>query len=225
MWQKISLLGSLVVMAPAATAIVAGLISAKAWRLTLIWGCLFASGMALVVLSKIAFIGWGIGIESIGLTCFSGHAMRAAAVLPVAGYLCFRQGQGMVRHVGWLAGVFAAVLISYSRIMVQAHSVSEAVTGCALGLMVAFGFIWYVHHAQKFMMNRVLVMLSVAMLTLTPSAKPAPTEKWMMQLALYLSGHTQPFTRSDWKQAKQSVAAPALISPEKVSMKWYDQHL
>jgi len=197
-WRDLSLMGSLVVTGPIGIAIAVWLLAGQSWRLTLSWCLLFGAGMAVVVLTKVAFIGWGVGVESIEFSGISGHAMRAAAVFPVAFYLAFRRAGPRAGLWGALAGVAVALLISISRIQVEAHSVSEAVTGTVLGLMVAAAFIWHASTEHHLAIGRVLLALCIPVLLIAPRVDPAPTEQWMTQLALLLSGHDEPFTRRQW---------------------------
>lgn len=194
-WRDLSLVGSLAVTGPIGIAIAVWLLAGQSWRLTLSWCLLFGAGMAVVVLTKVAFIGWGIGVESVEFAGFSGHAMRAGAVFPVACYLGCRHWPAPVRVWGTLAGVLLAVLISVSRVFMEAHSVSEAVTGTLLGLMVAAAFIWHASTEHHLALSRVLLVLCIPILLIAPRVEPVPTETWMTQLALYLSGHAQPYTR------------------------------
>ncbi|WP_229259412.1 phosphatase PAP2 family protein [Duganella aceris] len=181
------------------------MLSGKSWRLTAIWAVLFGAGMALVVITKIAFIGWGIGVESVEFAGFSGHAMRAAAVFPVAGFLAFRSSSLTARQLSTAAGVLLAVLIAISRVYVQAHSVSEAVTGCLLGLTVAALFIWYASTEHHLALSRVLVALCVPVLLVAPRVEPVPTEAWITKAALYLSGREHPYTRAIWNAPRPEV--------------------
>ncbi|HAT33935.1 MAG TPA: membrane-associated phospholipid phosphatase [Janthinobacterium sp.] len=187
------------VMAPTGVAIALWLAAGKCWRLALNWCLLFGGGMAVVVLTKVAFIGWGIGVSSVELAGFSGHAMRAAAIFPVAFFVLLKNAGPRARVAGVAAGVVLAVLIAIARVVVHAHSVSEVVTGCLLGLAVAFAFIWHARAVREVVVSRVLIALSLCGLLFTPTVEPVPTEQWMQQLALYLSGHERPFQRGDWK--------------------------
>ncbi|WP_296001381.1 phosphatase PAP2 family protein [Rugamonas sp.] len=190
---------------PIGVAIAVWLLAGQSWRLTLSWCLLFGAGMALVVLTKVAFIGWGLGVESVEFSGFSGHAMRAAAVFPVACYLGCRQLGASARVWGTLAGIAVAVLISLSRIYVQAHSVSEVVTGTLLGLMVAAAFIWHASTEHHLALSRVLLVLCIPILLVAPRLEPVPTEQWMTELALLLSGHDEPFTRDQWRRPDRGV--------------------
>jgi len=197
-WYSLSVIGSLAVTGPIGIAITAWLVAGRSWRLTAIWLTLFGAGMALVVATKMAFVGWGIGVASVEFAGFSGHAMRAAAVFPVAGFLAFRSSPRPAPQLATAAGVLLAVLITLSRVYVMAHSVSEAVTGCLLGLAVAAGFIWYASTENHLALSRVLVALCVPIFMVAPRAQPIPAESWITQAALYLSGHDKPYTRAMW---------------------------
>ncbi|WLI90669.1 hypothetical protein Q4S45_05990 [Massilia sp. R2A-15] len=82
-WMTIIDVGHASVMLPLAGAIAAWLIAGQAWKLALCWCAMFAAGLGIVALSKIAFLGWNTAIPTIAFQALSGHAFRAAAVIPV----------------------------------------------------------------------------------------------------------------------------------------------
>jgi len=188
-------------MGPAALGIAIWLIVGRGWRMALWWCLLFIAGMSLVAVSKIAFIGWGIGIRSIDFTGFSGHSMRATAVFPVLFYLILQKAPPVARVSGVLLGIVFGVIIGISRLVLHSHSVSEAAAGCVLGSMVSLSFIWILGPSQKFVLYRSLIALSLITLLVAPYAEPAPTQRWLIDLSLYLSGHDRPFVRQGWKLA------------------------
>lgn len=210
-WSSLSTLGSLAVTGPIGIAIAVWLLAGKSWRLTLSWCVLFGAGMALVVLTKVAFIGWGLGVASVEFAGFSGHAMRASAVFPVAFYLASRHASVPAQRWALAAGALLAVLVSVSRVPVLAHSVSEAFTGCVLGLLVAGAFIWLAQSERHVVFGRALAALCIPALLIAPHAEPVPTERWMTELALYLSGRDHPYTRHDWKAPPQIKPGAAAI--------------
>ena len=201
-WHVLSIAGSLAVTGPIGVAIGVWLIAGKSWRLTMAWVALFGLGMALVVGTKLAFMGWGIGVESVEFAGFSGHAMRAAAVYPVACYLAFRSRGPLIRHLATATGVVLAVLISISRVPVLAHSPSESITGSILGLGIAAVFIWYASGAHHWAMSRMLVVLCLPVLLVAPKVEPIPAEQWIARTAMYLSGRDAPYTRAMWQEHK-----------------------
>jgi hypothetical protein len=194
-WMTITNLGGSAVMMPAAAVCAAWLVFARAWRMAFWWCLLFSAGMTLVAASKIAFIGWGIGIQSLDFTGFSGHAMRATAVMPVLFYLLLQKKGPLARTSGVALGIAFGVIIGVSRLVVHAHSVSEAVSGCVLGCMVSLGFIWSSSTSPNPVFHRWLIALSLITLIPAPMAEPVPAEQWLEAIALRLSGHDKPFGR------------------------------
>lgn len=202
LWHWLGVVGSLAVTGPIGLAILAWLLVGKSWRLAASWVLLFGGGMALVVLTKIAYIGWGLGVASVEFGGFSGHAMRAAAVFPVAGFLVTRSSPPWAQMLGSTTGMVLSVLIAMSRIHTDAHSASEAWTGCVLGLAIAAAFIWCAQGERQLPMSRVLAVLCVPVLLAAPQVKPIPAETWITKVALHLSGHDRPYTRASWRAPK-----------------------
>ena len=198
-WHWLSVMGSLAVTGPIGVLIAVWLLAGKSWRLTAIWTLLFGAGMALVVVTKIAFMGWGIGVESVEFAGISGHAMRAGAVFPVAACLAFRSSSPLARQLATAFGGLLAVLIAISRVYVEAHSVSEAVSGCVLGLGLAALFIWHAGNEHHMALSRVLVALCLPVLLVAPRVEPIPAELWIARTAMYLSGRDYPYTRAMWR--------------------------
>lgn len=195
-WLQITGVADTVVTLPAAATIAAWLIAGRAWRMALWWCVLFVVGLAVVVATKIAYIGWGVGIETLDLMGMSGHAMRATAVFPVIFYLALQRSPAAVRASGVLLGVLLGVLVGASRVALNVHSVSEVVTGCALGGTVSLGFIWIARGLPRPALNRRIIALGLLALLPASYATPAPTDRWMKAVALYLSGHDLPYHRS-----------------------------
>ena len=141
-WNDITGIGDTVVMLPAAAVIGAWLLAARAARMAVRWCAMFGAALVCVLMTKIAFAGWGIGIRAFDFAGISGHAMRALAVLPVLCYLALRHAPARWRVAGVALGMLGGGLISASRLALQLHSLSETVAGAALGLLVSLGFIW-----------------------------------------------------------------------------------
>ncbi|OWW20058.1 phosphatase PAP2 family protein [Noviherbaspirillum denitrificans] len=202
-WSDITHYGDVTITTLAAAAIAAWLFIEDEKRLALWWSLLFAAGMGVVVATKMAFIGWGIGIRSLDFTGFSGHAMRAAAVLPVLFYLILQRARFSVRCGGVVLGFACAVLIGVSRIVVRAHSMSEVVAGLLLGALVSLAFLHIAHTSlEKHVFKPLRIAVSVLALLPAPYVHPAPTQQWLTELTLYVSGHIQPYPRAGWHAEK-----------------------
>lgn len=197
LWMALSALGGMSVTGPLGIAVAVWLLAGRTWRLSLSWCMLFGIGLLLVVVTKVAYYGWGIGIPEWRFAGLSGHAMRACAVYPVVFYLMFLKARPVSRHVALAVGVLVAVLISFSRVPVQAHSMSEVVLGGGVGFAVALAFIVTARSEQPAVVGRVLVALCVPLVLVMPFTKPMPAERWVRQVAQYLSGN-DPVQRA-WK--------------------------
>jgi len=194
-WHGLSMLGSLPVTGPLGVAIAAWLLAGRSWKLSLSWCLLFGLGMLLVMATKLAWIGWGVGMPDVKFGGLSGHSMRACAVFPVASYLAFHNAEEGGRRLATAAGVALALLVSVSRVPVLAHSWSEVVSGALVGLGVSAAFISIAHSPSRQRFGPVVAGLALPLLLIVPQVEPLPTERWMTTLALYLSGHEKPFER------------------------------
>jgi membrane-associated phospholipid phosphatase len=194
--MQISSFGSSIITLSAAAAIVLWLIAGRAWRMALWWCGLFALGLMLVMVTKVAFLGWGVGSGTLNFAGISGHSMRAAAVFPVIFYLALQKSPPSVRTSGVLLGLAIGVLIGVARVMLHAHSVSDVVAGWLLGGAVSIGFIRLSKRLPKPLLNHWLIGLSLLALLPTAYAEPVSTNQWMNAVALYLSGHDKPFVRA-----------------------------
>ena len=198
LWEKITFFGDSVVLLPAAMIVAIWLLAARGWRMASVWCALFGFGLFIVAASKVAFIGWGIGIRSLDFTGFSGHAMRATAVIPVMVYLLMQQAALSTRQAAVAFGFGVGALLSLSRVAVGAHSVSEALLGALLGVAVSGSFLWIARGGSAAVTHRWLIALTMVGMLGTSHAQPAPTHRWISGVALYLSGNDKPYDRSMW---------------------------
>lgn len=215
-WTHITHFGDITITACTALAIVGWLLVEGEKRLAVWWSLLFSGGLALVVASKIAFIGWGIGIPAIDFTGISGHATRAAAVMPVLFYLILQKAHPAVRAGGAAMGLACGALVAVSRVAVHAHSVSEATAGLILGAAIGIGFLHVAGKSlRKPVFNPLRTALSVIMMLQAPYVHTAPTERWLTDLTLYVTGRERPYPRagSNGHRAQGVPAPPARDVP------------
>ena len=206
-WSHLSALGGLNVTALLASGVAAWLVGARCWRLALVWCGVFGGAMLVAAVSQIAFIGWGIGIRALSFTGFSGHAARAAAVFPVALFLLVERGSPGLRRGAVAVGSLLAVGVALARVQVGAHSASEALSGCALGLGAAALFLARVRNAQDCSPRPLLVGLLAATILL-PRADPDYSHQWLTAVALKLSGRDRVYLRNDWQPAQGPYVPP-----------------
>ena len=215
-WNAITFIGDSVVLLPAATLLLVWMLLGCAWRMAFWWCMLCGAGLTLVAATKIAFIGWGVGLGHLDYTGLSGHAMRAAAVLPVLGW-ALQAGWPVRIDARWrllpiVAGALAGIVVSISRVVLQEHSISEALLGWVLGCVTAFAFIALAQTLTLPRRNPWILALSMLAMLPASHAEPAPTNRWITAAALYLSGHERPFLRNHSMQ-RQMIHAPLPGTP------------
>lgn len=198
----ISNLGDIAATAPVAACIALFFIMQRAWQLAIWWIILFFCGLILVVASKLAFVGWGIGYQALNFTGFSGHAMRAMAIFPVLGYLVAKNNPRTAQITMLIVSACAGTIIGISRLLLHVHSWSEVIAGWILGTVVSFLFILILRNWNHSSVYPPMIVIAVAAFmpfVITPRFTPTPTQDWIIALSLYLSGRDQPFTRDDWR--------------------------
>jgi membrane-associated phospholipid phosphatase len=196
-WQAISRLGEAQILIPAAALMVLVLTARpQSRRLALHWLALIAVATVITTASKLAFLGWGIGFAPCDFTGISGHAMFAAAIYPVLAFVVLPTRTWGTARVAIAMGGMLALLVGLSRLMVGAHSNSEVLTGLLLGGTASVLAIRLASLPSPRLHPICSVMLVVWFLW-GPSKMPgSQTHSWVTRLALALSGHEAPFTRS-----------------------------
>ncbi|SAK60382.1 phosphatase PAP2 family protein [Caballeronia ptereochthonis] len=198
-WISITSFGSVGVMGPVALIVAAWLALGYRWKYACAWLALLGAASGLVALSKIAFIGWGIGLRNLDFTGISGHALMSTAVLPVAIFVALLPARAAVRALGVAAGLLLGVWVGVSRVVLDAHSISEVVAGCALGALVALAFVRIAWRAESGRLAPTPVAASLAAVVVALHGVPVPTQHWITEIALGLSGHERPYVRASWK--------------------------
>jgi len=197
-WHLLSSFGNSAITIPITLIVAIWLLASREWRTSLVWCVLFGFSMVLVLITKIAFVGWGIGIESLDFTGISGHATRAAMVFPVLFYFGLQRAPRKVNSFGVILGMVLAVLISISRVMVNAHSGSEVLAGWLLGTGMALIFFQIIKTHVILISRRWLLACSFFLLFISPTVKPLQADDMIAQLALKISRHNKAFDRSRW---------------------------
>jgi membrane-associated phospholipid phosphatase len=194
-WVGLSAFGESRLLLPAA--LIAMLFVAMSERPPVIrWLWTFGTACALVLASKLAFLGWGLGWAAIDFTGFSGHSMVSAAIYPVLGYAL---GNRHSVRLAWglaLFGATLAVLIGISRVLLSAHSVSEVMLGLLIGGLVS-GLVLAAWPAGRTGVRIGAVALSfvVSAMASYSVAPQVRTHDVVVALALALSGSDAPYTR------------------------------
>ena len=198
-WRTLTWLGDSTLLLPAAAAVGLALVFTRGWfRLALRWAVAFGSTGFLVLATKVAFVGWGIGSASADFTGISGHSALAAGFWPVLGWLAVDRRSAPLRGCAIGLGVALALAVGYSRLTLSAHSTSEVITGLALGLLASA---WFLRTALRrprpgFSLAPLAIGMTLALIALL-HGRPAPTTPLIEKLVVRALGISQPFTRHD----------------------------
>lgn len=189
-WRTLSALGDSRWLLPMALVLLITLPRADA-RLKWRWLLAIAVTAGVTLASKLAFMGWGIGIKSVHFTGFSGHAAMSSVIYPVVGALLAGTSK-LPRRIGLVIGVLLATAIAWSRIPLHAHSLSEVIAGLMLGLGCST---WAMHTAgPSSRPNAVAAAAAVLAGMVLPLALPdVHTHQLVITLAKLISGRAEIF--------------------------------
>ncbi|WP_144150712.1 phosphatase PAP2 family protein [Paraburkholderia sp. BCC1885] len=211
-WNLITSLGGAGVTLPLALAIALWLALGYSWRVAAAWLALLGVAIGVVTVTKLAFLGWGVGVRELDFTGVSGHAMLSTAVYPVALFLMLLPARPGFRLVGVLLGIAAGMAVGLSRVVLDAHSPSEAITGCIVGAVTALLFVRIAWDAQPGRLSAVAVTVSLMMLVIGLHGVRVPTQRWVTHIALKVSGHDRPFIRARWKARRYNLPNTAPVA-------------
>lgn len=201
-WQWVSFFGDSTVLLPSAAAVFMVLFLRRpsrqiAWQ----WGLLFGITGAIVSASKLAFMGWGIGIRELDFTGFSGHTALSTAFWPIFLWLLCARGSIALRRIAMVMGYLLAGLVGYSRLAIHAHSPSEVIAGLLLGAIGSALFLLLQRNSSRVVdaqlsWGGVLSLIIIPIVLLNTGAK-APTHSLLGEIAVKLGPLEKPFTRAD----------------------------
>jgi hypothetical protein len=188
--------GHTAVMLPVAGAIAAWLIAGRAWKLALCWCVMFAAGLSIVAMSKIAFLGWQAGIPSLDFKALSGHALRATAVIPVLFFVVLQGASFSRRIAGVVFGIAISLGLGVLLVHFKFHSASEVIASSMLGNLVSLGFMRIATTLPAPCINRWTVPMSMMAFIVICILKPSSINHRLVDVALYLSGRDHPYVWS-----------------------------
>lgn len=200
-WALFTRLGEAQILLPAIAATLLWLLRTPATRpLAAAWLLGTAIATALTTASKVAFMGWLVGAAPLDYTGVSGHAMFAAAALPVLARMAAGRAPAPWPGAAVAAGLLLAAAVALSRVATHAHSPLESVLGFALGSAAS---LWALRRSavpQAPTPAWLGVALLAWMLALPFGAPPSRSHDWVTQLSLHVSGRSQPYTRLDLRR-------------------------
>ena len=198
-WKTLTYFGDSMLLIPTAV-IIALVLPWKSDNRQTVWYWLLAFGLAglLVSVSKIMFLGFGIGSAKFNFTGFSGHSAMSATLWPVMMWLISGRWPTMWRAVMIGLGYFIPLMVGFSRLVIHAHSVSEVITGLLVGFSLSSAFLLSQRRTalKGFSLAQVGVAFLVPLL-LMGHGRPATTQQFLERFSANLAGLEKPFTRAD----------------------------
>lgn len=201
LWQAITSFGDSALLLPLiAWTGLSLLVPAAHWRDAWRWAFAVALAGGVVCLSKLLFMAWGIGPPGLNYTGFSGHTTLAILVWPSLGALLARDGVARARRIAIAVGCLIGAGVAVSRLVLKVHSPSEVWLGVLMGAAVMTWFVRGVKPApgesRASVRQRVLILAlgTVAIFGLC-YGRVFPSQHVLKDVALWLSGHSDVFTR------------------------------
>lgn len=195
----ITQLAAITVMFPAALVVAAWLWSAASKKIALLWVAVLISGYFIVGISKVLFKGWGIGLESLNIAVFSGHAMNACLVISVMMSLLFQQLDNRLRWPALGAGLIATWWFSVNYVGQTIHPLPEAVAGALIGSVAACIFLLKLEKKHIGRITTPLMVTGLAVVLICSVIPKYTAEGFLDQIATSLSGGEHAFKRAHWR--------------------------
>lgn len=198
-WRTLTYFGDSMLLIPTAV-IIALILPWKSDNRRTVWYWLLAFGLAglLVSLSKILFLGFGIGSARFNFTGFSGHSAMSATLWPVMLWLVSGRWPNPLRLLAIGVGYFIPLMVGFSRLVIHAHSASEVATGLLLGFTLSSAFLLSQRRTtlKGFSWPQVGAAFLVPLL-LMGHGRIATTQQFLERFSADLAGLEKPFTRAD----------------------------
>lgn len=211
-WWRLTEFGDSAILLPVALVIALWLLIMPATRRSgWSWLAAVLINAAVVAVSKIVYMAWGVHPPGLNFTGLSGDSAMVFLFWPAAGAYLTGRARPSRRWLLIGAGVALAVIVAVSRVVLRAHSVSEVVVGSVWGALVAAIFLWAVWRQPSVTpASGVWLPLTALILVLLVSVRHFDFNRVLTWGALKLSGHTMIYTRCDLgaQNTLAEVAAP-----------------
>lgn len=198
-WRTLTYFGDSMLLIPTAV-IIALILPWKSDNRRTVWYWLIAFGLAglLVSLSKILFLGFGIGSARFNFTGFSGHSAMSATLWPVMLWLVSGRWPALWRGVAIGIGYVIPLMVGFSRLVIHAHSASEVAAGLLLGFTLSSAFLLSQRRTalKGFSWPQVGAAFLVPLLLMS-HGRMATTQQFLERFSADLAGLEKPYTRAD----------------------------
>lgn len=197
-WPTLTRLGEVEIILPAAGVTAIALFArSETRRLASRWMMFTITAAVFTTVSKLAFIGWGIGLADINFTGVSGHAMFAAAIYPILMVTLMTGQFSRKSQLPLSLGCALVILVGLSRIELGAHSWSEVLAGLFVGGAVS-AMTLAISETSVILTRPILTTIVLAWVTVMPfELQASQTTTLVERLAVAISGNQTPFNGGD----------------------------
>ena len=198
-WKTLTYFGDSMLLIPTAVIIALILPWKSDNRLTVFyWIVAFGLAGLTVSLSKILFLGFGIGSARFNFTGFSGHSAMSATLWPVMLWLISGRWAAVWRIAAIGVGYLIPLMVGFSRLVIHAHSKSEVATGLLLGFTLSTAFLISQRRTslKGFSWPQVGAALLVPFVLMS-HGRAATTQQFLARFSASLAGLEKPYTRPD----------------------------
>lgn len=189
------------VMIPVLLLVAAWLNFSASRRVAQLWLAIVALAYGAVMISKVAFKGWGHGLETFNIAVFSGHAMNACLVMPVALSLLVRQWRPLLRWpvaaAAWVWGWYFSVTI----VAPTVHPVSEAIAGALIGTLGSLSFLALIERVTIRPLPARAMAMGLTVIAVCASFPKYTAEGVLNHFATTLSGAEEPYLKPHWHES------------------------
>lgn len=204
-WRTITYFGDSMLLIPTAI-LIALILPWKSNDRRTLWFWILAFGLTglVVSVSKILFMGFGIGSARFNFTGFSGHSAMSATLWPVLLWLLSGRLPAFWRGAAVTIGYMVPLLVGASRLVLLAHSKSEVASGLLLGFTLSTLFLITQRHTQLkgFSLTQIGAALVVPLVIMS-HGRIATTQNFLEHLSADIAGLEKPWTRADLLKQRQ----------------------
>lgn len=199
-WYDVTNLGDSALLLPLAALVALWLLAGRETRRSaLVWLLTVAVAGAVVVATKLLYMGWHVGIPGLDFIGLSGHTALSFVIWPVVlSFAATREHR--LRLVLTVVGFIIAAIIGYSRLRIHVHSVSEVILGGFFGAAVSMLYLIRSGGRLRLRMPPVLTLASLLLVLAVGYGRVMPTEHMLESVARSWSGTHHVYSRSDLKR-------------------------
>jgi hypothetical protein len=197
--------GGITVMLPAAVVVGIWLWYSRSRRSLLLWIATLLIVYSIVLISKIIFKGWGIGLESLDISVISGHATNTCLVLTVVLSLLARQISHRLRWPAASLGLLMGWWFSFNCVAPYLHPLSEAIAGALLGTVAACVFLYCLEDTEIRKIPLTALVLGILFMAFNTATPKHTAERVLNRIAVSISGGEKAFKQPEWRTPEEQL--------------------